>query len=109
MPQVEIMVNDRAYKIACAEGEEERLVKLADYFDRQVRRLAGDLGQIGDQRLFLLAALTACDDLHEARARLDELTRNETPLDEGTLGGATRVIDAAARRIEGMAARVGAA
>jgi cell division protein ZapA len=109
MPQVEIMVNDRAYKVACASGQEERLMKLADYFDRQVRRLAGDLGQIGDQRLFLLAALTVCDDLHEARGKLDAMERNKEPLDDGTLGGATRVIDAAARRIEGMAARVGAA
>ena len=105
MAQVDITVNGREYKVTCDDGQEARLRQLAAYFDNQVTNLAEDLGQIGDARLMLLSALTVCDDLFDARARVESLENASDELDAETLGGAARVIEAAARRVDKIAAR----
>jgi len=106
MAQVEIMVNERAYKVTCDNGQEARLRQLAGHFDRQVSQLARELGQIGDTRLMLLSALTVCDELFECRRRISELEEGAAALDAETIGGTSRVIEAATRRVEAMAEKV---
>lgn len=106
MAQVDIMVNDRLFKVTCEDGQEDQLERLARHFDRHVQDLVRDLGQIGDTRLFLLSALTVCDELFEARAKLLEIEEGGEPLDQATVGGATRVVDAAAKRLETMARKL---
>lgn len=106
MAQVDIMVNDRLFKVTCEDDQEERLERLARHFDRHVQEMARELGQIGDTRLFLLAALTVCDELFEARGKLADIEEGGEPLDTATVGGAARVLDAAAKRVEGMAKRL---
>lgn len=109
MSQVEIMVNERAYKVTCDDGQEARLRQLAGYFDRHVSQLARELGQIGDTRLMLLSALTVCDELVECKRRVAELEEGSAALDAETIGGASRVIEAATKRVEAMAEKVGSA
>ena len=53
MPLVNVMVNNRAYTIACDEGEEDHLRQLAGHVDGKVKELLGSVGQVGDQRLLL--------------------------------------------------------
>lgn len=106
MAQVEVTVNERTYKITCDNGQEQRLQQLAGYFDRHVSRLSVELGQIGDARLMLLAALTVCDELFETRRRLADAETGAEALAPDTIGGASRVIEAAATRITAIAARV---
>ena len=109
MAQVEITVNGREYKITCDVGQEARLQQLAAYFDRHVTELARELGQIGDARLMLLSALTVCDDLFEARNRLNELAETSGDDQAVTVLGASRAIDAAAARINEMAEKLATA
>ncbi len=106
MIHVDITINDRIYKVTCDDGQEPRLQRLAAHIDGHVRTLVGELGQIGDARLMLLSALTVCDELLEARAKLSETEGGAEALDAGTVGGATRVIEAAAKRVEGLAGRL---
>jgi cell division protein ZapA len=106
MAQVEIFVNGRSYKVTCEDGQEQRLEQLAAHLDRHVSDLAADLGQIGDARLMLLAALTVCDEMFDARAKIAAFDDEREGLDPATVGGATRVIDAAAGRIEALASRL---
>lgn len=108
MAQIDILVNERAYKVACQDGQEERLLRLAAHLDRESQALARDLGQIGESRLLLLTALTVCDELFEVREKLAEAEARAQPMDQETIGGATRVIDAAAKRIDGMNERLSA-
>jgi cell division protein ZapA len=100
------MVNDRLYKVTCDDGQEPRLRHLAGHIDGHVRKIVGDLGQIGDARLLLLAGLTVADELFESRARLAEADGAGAALDLETVGGATRVVDAATRRVTEMADRL---
>jgi cell division protein ZapA len=71
MPLVNVMVNSRAYTIACDDGEEEHLKDLAAHVDSKVRELLESVGQVGDQRLLLMAAVLITDEFFEARARLE--------------------------------------
>jgi len=106
MAQVDITVNDRVYKVTCEDGQEDRLQQLAGHIDRHVGDLAAELGQIGDARLMLLAALTVCDELYESKARCASLENSADALDTETIGGASRVIEAAAKRIDLMSERM---
>lgn len=106
MAQVEIIINDRVYKVTCENGQEGRLQQLAGYFDRHVTQLSRELGQIGDARLLLLSALTVCDELFEAKRRIADFEHAGDALDAETMGGASRVIEAAAKRIEAIAEKV---
>ena len=72
MPLVNVMVNSRAYTIACDEGEEDHLRELAGRVDQKVRELLGSVGQVGDQRLLLMAALLIADETHEAQNELQQ-------------------------------------
>lgn len=106
MAQVEIRLNGRDYRITCDDGQEPRLEKLAAYFDRRVTELAEELGQIGDTRLMLLSALTVCDELFEAKQRVENLEGADEKLDPDTAGAAGRAIEAAASRVNDIAKRL---
>lgn len=106
MAEVDIIINERAYRVSCDDGQEPRLQRLAGHIDSHVRALVRELGQIGDARLMLLAALTVCDELFEARATLAEASDTAVALDPETVGGATRVLEAAASRVESLAERL---
>ncbi len=119
MPLVNVMVNSRAYTIACDDGEEEHLKELAAHVDSKVRELLGSVGQVGDQRLLLMAAVLITDELFEAKARLDAHSANAAELAAAhgemseKLGqseqSATAALEAAAKRIETIAGRLVAA
>ena len=47
MPLVNVMVNGRAYTIACDDGEEDHLRELAEHVDGKVRELLESVGQVG--------------------------------------------------------------
>ena len=70
MPLVNIMVNQRAYTIACDDGEEDHLRGLAAMVDAKAREVLGSVGQVGDSRLLLMAALLIADEHHEMTGRL---------------------------------------
>lgn len=106
MTQVDIRVNSREYRVTCEEGQQERLQKLAAFLDKRVSAMAADLSQVGEARLMLLAALTICDELFEAKERAEELEGVGEELDEETMGGASRAIDAAAKRVNEIAAKL---
>ena len=73
MRQVALTFNGRTYRLACGEGEEARLQLLADHLAEHLGRLTAEFGQIGDDRLLVMAALLVTDELFEARAMLQSV------------------------------------
>ena len=57
MAHVEVKINGRGYEIACDNGQEEHVAELGDFLDRKVAELAVRIGQVGDSRLLVMAAL----------------------------------------------------
>src|ERR1700735_1797794 len=80
MPLVNVMVNGRAYTIACDDGEEDHLRDLAGIVDAKAREVLGSVGQVGDTRLVLMAALLMADEHHAAVSSLDASTRTADDL-----------------------------
>jgi cell division protein ZapA len=67
---INVTINGRQYRMACEEGQEVRLLKLAETLESRVTELRGKFGEIGDARLTVMAALTVCDELLDANSRL---------------------------------------
>lgn len=65
MAQVTISVNGRPYTVACEDGQEPRLHELAAALDKEVAGLAKAVGQVGDNRLLVIAGLSLIDRLSD--------------------------------------------
>ncbi len=107
MGQINVEVNGRPYAVGCEDGQEQHLLDLAKLFDRQVREVSQDMGQLGDTRLFLMGALLLADELMDARTRLTGLQGELARLQAEHARVETRAfqaIDGAAQRIEKLAA-----
>ena len=70
MATVTVEVNGRPYSVGCADGQEDRVRQLAREFDANVRQIGREVGQVGDLRLFLMAALLVSDELADVRNQL---------------------------------------
>ncbi len=97
MSGVEVEIHGRHYSVACAPGQEQRLAQLGARLDKRVRQIAGAVGDVGDTRLLLIAALALMDEIDAARM-IPERDRVEAR-------AATALTDAAAR-IEALASRL---
>jgi cell division protein ZapA len=73
MNHINVTINGRQYRMACEEGQEVRLLKLAESLEARIGDLRGKFGEIGDARLTVMAALTACDELLDAGNRIRNL------------------------------------
>lgn len=76
MGQVSVTLNGRTYRLECGEGEESHLIALAEYLGSHVESMKHKFGQVGDDRLILMASLMVTDELWEARRLLQELKVN---------------------------------
>ena len=116
MPLVNVMVNGRAYTIACDEGEEDHLRELSEHVDAKAKELLGSVGQVGDQRLLLMAALLIADEHHEASNQLHLRTQELDELAGSHEAVTTRLaqseaiaadsLEAATKRLEDIAGRL---
>ena len=59
MSHINVTINGRQYRMACEEGQEVRLLKLAESLETRVGELRGKFGEIGDARLTVMAARLA--------------------------------------------------
>lgn len=111
MAQVTVTIAGQSYRIACAEGEEAHLERLAASYDARIEEMRGAFGEIGDLRLHVMAAIAQADELHEARRRLAAAEAELTRLKSSSGDERARMIEArlaegvhkAAERIEFLA------
>jgi cell division protein ZapA len=110
MSHVNVTINGRQYRMACEEGQEARLLKLAESLETRLQGLRGKFGEIGDARLTVMAALTVCDELLDAGQRIRDLEEELDALRNVRVAAADRArttqtavanaLNAAADRIE---------
>ncbi|KQN77276.1 cell division protein ZapA [Devosia sp. BK] len=73
MPEVNVEINGRRYRMACEEGQQGHLIALAERFNASVEGLKGAVGEIGDTRLTVMAGIAVLDELAEAERRIAAL------------------------------------
>ncbi|MDA9507051.1 MULTISPECIES: cell division protein ZapA [unclassified Bradyrhizobium] len=110
MSHINVTINGRQYRMACEEGQEVRLLKLAESLETRIQSLRGKFGEIGDARLTVMAALTVCDELVDAGNRVRTMEQELTELRDFrnaaverarmTQNAVVNALNAAAERIE---------
>lgn len=73
MPEVNVDINGRKYRMACEEGQQKHLIGLAERFNAHVEALKGAVGEIGDNRLTVMAGIAVVDELAEAERKIKAL------------------------------------
>ena len=71
MANVNVKFNNREYLLSCEEGQEENLKELADYLDSKYNNLKKNLGNIGEDKLLLIAAIQMVDDYFDLKKKVD--------------------------------------
>jgi cell division protein ZapA len=110
MSQVTVTINGRQFRMACEDGQESHLLRLAQDLDQRIERLRGTFGEIGDTRLTVMAALTVADELADASGKLRRLEEDLAGLQDARAAAAERAdatqaavaaaLNSAAERIE---------
>jgi len=113
MAHVTVSINGRQYRMACEDGQEDHLNRLAVEFNQRVEQLRGNFGEIGDHRLLVMAALMVSDELNEASEKIRQLEQDLSGMQETRAASAGRTqltqaavvaaLNAAAERIERVA------
>ena len=70
MSQVNVVIDGKSYRMACDPGQEEHLEALAGKFDKYVGHLKSSFGEIGDQRITVMAGIMVMDELSELQKRV---------------------------------------
>lgn len=105
MGQVVVKVNGRDFALSCADGQESRIRRLAQYVDAKVGEFTKTVGQVGEARLILLAALVIADELSDANEALQQERSRAHPSGEAAPAAASG-LRSMAERIESIAARI---
>jgi cell division protein ZapA len=116
MSQVNVTINGRQFRMACEDGEEARLSRLAEDLDASIATLRTRFGEIGDTRLTVMAALTLADQLSETKEKLQRLEPELATLRNASVASADHsqatqtavvaALNAAAERIENLTKRL---
>ncbi len=73
MAQVVVTIAGRTYRMNCEDGQESHIEALAADIDSKMTGLRASFGEIGEQRLVVMAALTVADELSDAKSRIARL------------------------------------
>lgn len=117
MGQVSVVLNGRTYRLECGEGEESHLIALTEYLGTHVEDMKRKFGQVGDDRLILMASLLITDELWELKREMEQLKsalaaarRDRSVTDESAKSAKADLaqrIDAVADRLELLNERFG--
>ncbi len=113
MPEVNVEIDGKKFRMACEDGQEQHLMELAERFNRTVLGLKESFGEIGDNRLVVMAGIAVLDELAESEDRIEALKQDIADLTtagrEVTLEAEeleqkfARRLNEAARKIEAIA------
>jgi cell division protein ZapA len=110
MAHVNVTINSRQYRMACADGQEDHLLRLAQDLNQRIDGIRAQFGEVGDMRLTIMAAITIADELSEVAKKFRVLEQDVVSLQDARLVAADRAqateaaivkaFSAAAERIE---------
>ncbi len=75
MADVDIIINSRTYRISCKDGEEDRIKSLSSQINQEVQSLVSKIGQLGEARMILLAALVLLDKSDDNQDKMEEILK----------------------------------
>ncbi|MEL6754143.1 MAG: cell division protein ZapA [Pseudomonadota bacterium] len=110
MAKADIQVYGRAYTVACAPGQEQRLGELGRELDDRLRKIAAAVGDVGEDRLLLVASLSLLDELHAARgssgASAGDIEARASSIIETAVDRIEAIVERAEARLRGQPANL---
>jgi cell division protein ZapA len=116
LASVNVTIDGRQFRMACEDGQEEHLAALAADFDARITDMRSKFGEVGDQRLTIMAALTIADQLAETVNKLRQVEAELPALRaaqvlandraQATQAAVVAAFNAAAERLERVAKRL---
>ncbi len=113
MAEVSVEINGRKFRMACEDGQEQHLSDLAARFNVQVEQFKGSFGEIGDNRLTVMAGIAVLDELVAAENKIEQLRAevNQVNADREAIIAQSQALEArfaknlaeTARKIEAVA------
>jgi cell division protein ZapA len=105
MAHVSVTINNHDFSIACDDGQEAHLSRLASYIDKRIDELVASIGQVGNERLLVMVSLLGADELSDVYAEIDSM-RNQDQRVSARLNAEeahSSSIEILAQRIEAIA------
>jgi cell division protein ZapA len=119
MAQVNVTISGKTYRMACDDGQEAHLTALGERLNQTIEMLRERFGEIGDQRLTVMAAITMADQSSETERRLRQVEAEIAGLEEARGAVVERqeqieasiaaAVESIAERVEGLAHRLNGA
>jgi cell division protein ZapA len=116
MPEVNVEINGKKYRISCEPGQEEHLLGLANAFNQRVEGMKTVFGEIGDIRLTVMAGIALLDEFADAERKIAVLKQdiaaltqagNELTLESEDLERRfTKRLNEVARKVEAIATAI---
>ena len=116
MAEVTIYINGRSYDITCDNGQEGRVIDLANYIDQKLQEISHSGGSYNDAHLIVLTALVLTDELFDLReqskkpstrtARATTVSTVPTAANKEEEANVLRILDQLTKRVDSMSARV---
>ncbi|GJE60890.1 cell division protein ZapA [Methylobacterium trifolii] len=103
MPQINVTIDGKSYRMACGEGEEAHLSDLAAGLGARIGEMRKAFGEIGDMRLQVMAAITIADELAELKKRFAAIETETAALRAAFEQADRERADEAARAAQGVA------
>ena len=72
MANVNIKFNNKEFLLSCEDGQEEHLEELAYHLNEKFNDLKSSLGNIGENKLLLISAITTMDEYFETKKKIDQ-------------------------------------
>jgi len=96
-----VVIAGRTYRMSCEDGEERRIEELARFVESKIESMRQSFGEIGDQRILVMAALAIADEAADASSRAGEI--------ESEIAALRAALDAARKANDALSARAAGA
>jgi cell division protein ZapA len=96
MGQVAVTIRGRSYPVACDDGQEEQVIRLASYLDKRAAELDRTVGVVSETRMLLMIGLLVADELAEAH---EELRRAREAVEGAEAASRKAALDQVERRV----------
>ena len=70
MAEISVEVGGRSYQVACRDGGEDQLRKVAAMVDERAGRISSAVGNLTENRQLLMVAMVLADELSDARKEI---------------------------------------
>ena len=72
MANVNIKFNGKEFLLSCDDGQEEHLEELLTHINEKFNNLKNDLGNIGENKLLLIASVQIMDEYFETKKKVEQ-------------------------------------